>query len=85
MLAALGLGYAIIQLAQQGSIESNLGANELIVGEHLNLSQKIMEEGPIPYQSQASGTPSIYLQHLGKTPDVVGWPSILPGPTPIAF
>lgn len=68
VLAALGLGYAIIQLAQQGSIESNLGANELIVGEHLNLSQKIMEEGPIPYQSQASGTPSIYLQHLGEDP-----------------
>jgi len=68
VLAALGLGYAIIQLAQQGSIESNLGDNELIVGEYLSLSQRIMEQGPIPYQSQASGSPSIYLQHLGDDP-----------------
>lgn len=68
VIAAAGAGYGIIQLAEQGSVESNLGDNEISLGDHLRLSEEIEEEGPILFPGLARGARDFYLQHLGEDP-----------------
>ena len=67
VLAAVGVGYVIIQLAGQGSVQSNLGDNEFNAGDHLRRSEET-KQAPLLFASLASGGRSFYLQHLGENP-----------------
>ena len=74
VVAGLGVGWLVLQLASSGQADINLGEDEFNAGYTEVLADAIVEgDGrPLIFSDVSGGDRDIYVQHLGATDDE-GW------------
>jgi hypothetical protein len=72
VVVALGLAFAVANLASRGKVQVNLGSETFSQQDAEDAAERIAEDGPILYADTAGGDRDIVLQHLGDDPET-GW------------
>ncbi len=83
VVVALGLAFAVANLASRGKVQVNLGSETFSQQDAEDAAERIAKEGPILYADTAGGDRDIVLQHLGDDPQT-GWLALAARPAGVS-
>ena len=69
---ALGVAFAVANLASSGDVDVNLGDDRFNAGSVENRAESVADGGPVLFPDPANFTRSIYVDHAGDDPER-GW------------
>ncbi|MHB8467582.1 MAG: hypothetical protein ACYDH6_21080 [Acidimicrobiales bacterium] len=75
VIASVLLVVALIELASNGNVKSQLGAATFLAGRARDYAPQVAAQGPVLFSDLVGRDRPIYLQHLGPDPKL-GWVAI---------